>query len=301
MATSVIFLLGPTASGKTDLAMHWAERYPIEIISVDSAMIYRGMDIGTAKPSLAEQARVPHHLIDICDPAERYSVAQFCQQVQQLIPEILARERIPVLVGGTMLYYRALLYGLSELPAADPVIRAELLRRAQQEGWASLHASLEAIDPVSYAKISPNDTQRIQRALEVYQQTGRPISADWAQADIQFEWPFRLCGLMPASREALHAKIALRFQQMLEQGFVEEVEHLFQLGDLDLSLPAMRCVGYRQVWQMLQGECTYTEMSDRAVAATRQLAKRQLTWLRHWPTDIHWVSEDAPDLGVFTF
>ncbi len=291
----VIFLMGPTASGKSHLAMQWAQKYPIEIISVDSAMVYRGMDIGTAKPSLAERQRVPHHLIDVCDPADRYSVAMFCQAAQEAIEQILARDRIPLLVGGTMLYHRALLYGLSTLPPANSEIREEINQQARQLGWPALHQKLKQIDPISYQKILPQDAQRIQRALEIYQLTGQPISSYWQQDKPIVNWPFKLLAIVPEARHILHQRIAARFNQMLSLGLVNEVERLYQRSDLHVDLPAIRCVGYRQIWQMLAGQCSYEQMVDKAVAATRQLAKRQLTWLRHWPDKIICLAPDTAE------
>lgn len=291
----VIFLMGPTASGKSDLAMRWAEEYPVDIISVDSAMVYRGMDIGTAKPSLAERQKVPHHLIDICDPAQSYSVAMFCQDAGQAIENTLANNRIPLLVGGTMLYHRALLFGLSKLPSADEAIRAAIALQAKQLGWPALHQQLAEIDPISYQKISPHDAQRIQRALEVYQLTGRPISDYWQQNVPTIKWPFKLLATSPKDRLVLHQRIAKRFEKMLSLGLIDEVRLLYNRADLHLDLPSMRSVGYRQVWQMLAGQTSYDQMVEHAMAATRQLAKRQLTWLRHWPVEITWLDSNATE------
>lgn len=276
-----VFLMGPTASGKSALAVQISERLNGEIISVDSALVYRGMDIGAAKPTLEERRGIPHHLIDILDPAESFSTAQFRVSALQLMDDITRRGKLPVLVGGTMLYFNALFHGLSQLPAADPEIRGKLDREAAQWGWKALHERLAAIDPEAAARIHRNDPQRIQRALEVYLLTGTPISAFFKQqpaADI----PCRKIKLIvaPAERQQLHEIIALRFQSMLEQGLIEEVRALFERSDLNVTMPSLRAVGYRQVWAYLAGEYDYAAMGDKAVAATRQLAKRQFTWLR---------------------
>lgn len=274
----LIALVGPTASGKSGLAMALAERWPLEIISVDSALVYRGMDIGTAKPAAAERARVPHHLIDILDPAQAYSAAQFVADVTRLVPQICARGRVPLLVGGTMLYVRALQQGLDPLPPADATVRAELDARARALGWPALHAELARVDPITAARLAPNDAQRVQRALEVWHLCGRPLSSLHGQQP--GAWPdLRLVGLVPASRTWLHDRIARRLDEMVAAGFLDEVAALRARGDLNPNLPSMRCVGYRQAWEALDsGEIRTWQM--RAVAATRQLAKRQLTWLR---------------------
>jgi tRNA dimethylallyltransferase len=294
----IVCLLGPTASGKTAAALALAQDTPLEIISVDSALVYREMDIGTAKPSAAELAAVPHHLIDIIDPRDAYSAAQFRDDTLRLVDEIAARGRRPLLVGGTMLYYKALTQGLSPLPSADPAVRARLDEDAARDGWPAMHARLARIDPVTAARLAPNDSQRIQRALEIHELTGKPMSqwlAEQAQAP-QDAHPhtFAPVALEPGDRSILHARIAERFQVMLAAGFVEEVERLRARGDLDPSLPSMRCVGYRQVWEYLDGETDYDTMRDKGIFATRQLCKRQLTWLRSMP-ERHVVDCTAPD------
>lgn len=277
----VIFLMGPTASGKTDLAVELVDELPCDIVSVDSVMIYRGLDIGSAKPDADILARAPHRLIDICDPGEVFSASQFRQRALEEINAILARGRIPLLVGGTMLYFRALEQGLSPLPSANPALRQRLEQEARDQGWAALHQRLQAVDPASAARIHANDPQRIQRALEVFELTGEPLSAffEAAQAD---ELPFQVIKLAIASqdRSQLHERIAARFNGMLEQGLVEEVRGLYERGDLTPELPAIRAVGYRQVWKYLADEWDYDSMRERGIIATRQLAKRQFTWLR---------------------
>ncbi len=292
----VILLMGPTASGKTDLAMALRERLPVELISVDSAMVYRGMDIGTAKPNAEELARAPHRLIDICDPAEVYSAARFRTDALREMAEIVDAGRIPLLVGGTMLYYRALQYGLSEMPRADPVVRQRLERQLSSEGLRALHERLAVVDPVAAQRIHPNDPQRTLRALEVWELSGRPLSE--LQAAAGSPMPYRAIKLVrsPASRARLHERIDQRFLAMLENGFVEEVEQLVARGDLDPDLPSMRSVGYRQVWGWLRGEFDRDEMIGRGQAATRQLAKRQMTWLRS-EKSCHWLDEDGDVVG----
>ncbi|HWP17873.1 MAG TPA: tRNA (adenosine(37)-N6)-dimethylallyltransferase MiaA [Burkholderiaceae bacterium] len=278
-----VCLAGPTASGKTAAALAFAARVPVEIVSVDSALVYRGMDIGTAKPTLAERDLVPHHLIDIIDPTEAYSAAQFVADAKRLVEEIRARGRLPVLVGGTMLYFKALLEGIDELPAADAAVRAEIDLQAARNGWPWLHAELARLDPATAQRLAPNDAQRIQRALEVYRLTGRPISSFHTGPERRGELPAPLVSLEPADRQWLHTRIAQRLHRMLEDGLVDEVRSLRARGDLSLALPSMRCVGYRQVWEMLDGAYDLDELPARAIAATRQLAKRQLTWLRAMP------------------
>jgi tRNA dimethylallyltransferase len=287
-----ILLMGPTASGKTELAIALRERLPVELISVDSAMVYRGMDIGTAKPSAAELARAPHRLIDICDPAESYSAARFRDDALRAMHEITAAGRIPLLVGGTMLYYRALQYGLSDLPQADPAIRARLERELRASGLPALHARLGVVDPVAAGRIHRNDPQRTLRALEVWESTGRRLSA--LQEGAGEAMPYRAIKLVrcPDSRTVLHQRINQRFLAMLQHGFVEEVEGLVARGDLVPEMPSMRSVGYRQVWAWLRGEFGREEMVERGQAATRQLAKRQMTWLRS-ETGCHWLDESA--------
>ncbi|MDO5288632.1 MAG: tRNA (adenosine(37)-N6)-dimethylallyltransferase MiaA [Pseudomonadota bacterium] len=284
---ALICLAGPTASGKSAVALALAELAPVEIISVDSALVYRGMDIGTAKPTAAERAAVSHHLIDIRDPAQAYSAAEFARDAPPLIHAIRARGRLPVLVGGTMLYFKALLEGLSDMPAANPVVRQQLEARAAREGWPALHAELARIDPVTAARLAPADSQRIQRALEVWQLTGQPLSALQQSKKIA-QNPFQssantLFSLEPVDRAWLHARIAQRFDAMLADGLVDEVAALRARGDLSPDLPSMRSVGYRQVWETLDGLHPQASLRERGVAATRQLAKRQLTWLRSMP------------------
>lgn len=281
----IVCLMGPTASGKTDLAVSLLESLPLDIISVDSVMVYRGMDIGSAKPDAETLAVAPHRLIDICDPAESYSAARFRDDALREVAEIRAQGRIPLLVGGTMLYFRALLYGLSLLPSADAETRARLEAEAEAEGWASLHRRLAEVDPAAAARIHPNDPQRIQRALEVYELTGTPLSElqRTQQADQPLACPVIKLAVAPADRTILHERIARRFEGMLQIGLIEEVERLRQRGDLHLDMPALRAVGYRQVWEFLAGSLNYTEMMERGIIATRQLAKRQFTWLRSEP------------------
>lgn len=276
-----VLLMGPTASGKTALSIDLAEALNGEIISVDSALVYRGMDIGTAKPTQTERRGIPHHLIDILDPLDAFSAGQFCRHALHLIQEIHGRGKVPILSGGTMLYFHSLLQGIAELPDADASIRNQLDQEAEQRGWAALHQELAEVDPEAASRIHPNDPQRIQRALEVYRSTGRTQS-DWLSDQQKITLPFhpvRLV-LMPAHRSELHQTIADRFDQMLASGLVEEARGLYQRGDLSPQLPAIRAVGYRQVWRFLEGEWDYDTMRDKAIIATRQLAKRQYTWLR---------------------
>jgi tRNA dimethylallyltransferase len=273
-------LLGPTASGKSRLAMQLAGRLPIEIVSVDSAQVYRGLDIGTAKPSPAERKRVPHHLVDLLDPDEIYSAGRFRADAIAAVQDILARGRVPLLVGGTMLYYRTLVSGLDDLPQADRALREAIERQAAERGWPALHAELARVDPAAAARIGPNDARRIQRALEVSRLTGKPISAQ--QSGRAAELPFALRGfaIVPQDRAVLHRRIAERFDAMLEAGLVDEVKALKKRFKLNAELPSMRAAGYRQVWAHLEGEYGLAELRDKAIAATRQLAKRQVTWLR---------------------
>ena len=297
-----IFLMGPTASGKTDLALQLVRELPCEIISVDSALIYRGMDIGSAKPSPEILQAYPHHLVDILDPAESYSAAQFRIDALAAMAAITAQGRIPLLVGGTMLYYKALTEGLASMPAAEPKVRAALELQAETEGWDALHAQLQRIDPVSAQRIHPNDPQRILRALEVWHVSGQSMTQLRArqqqkkQASTEPELPYNVVtfAIAPQQRSVLHERIAQRFQQMLEQGFIAEVQALQQRGDLHADLPALRAVGYRQAWAYLQGELTYKQMVERGIIATRQLAKRQFTWLRSWP-NVEWLDSLASD------
>lgn len=278
---TIIFIMGPTAAGKTDLAVECVERFDCELISVDSALVYREMNIGTAKPDAETLRRAPHKLIDIIDPSEAYSAANFREDALGEIQSSLARGKTPVLVGGTMLYYKALQEGLSQLPAADEAIRAQLDADAQQVGWQAMHDRLLKIDPVSAARIHPNDPQRIQRALEVYEISGKTLTDFWRTQESQ-ALPYNVLKIafFPENRDLLKQRIALRFHQMLELGFIDEVESLRNRGDLNLDMPSMRCVGYRQVWEFLEGLTTREQMIEKAIIATRQLAKRQLTWLR---------------------
>jgi len=294
MKPQAVCLAGPTAAGKTAVALALARLRPVEIISVDSALVYRGLDIATAKPTAAERAAVPHHLIDLLDPAEAYSAARFAADASQLIDQITARGRLPLLVGGTMLYFKALREGLHAMPEADPATRAAIDQRAAALGWPALHAELAAADPATAARLAPNDSQRIQRALEVWMTTGRSLSAwhaDAAAPSLHSALP--LVSLEPSSRAWLHARIAERFDAMLAAGLLDEVRALRARGDLHAGLPAVRCVGVRQAWAALEtGQLE--GLRDAGIAATRQLAKRQLTWLRSVP-DRHVVACDAPD------
>jgi len=277
----VIFLMGPTAAGKTDIAVQLVETLPCEIISVDSALVYRGMDIGTAKPDIETLARAPHRLINICEPTEAYSAARFRSDAMLAIEEIIAAGKIPLLVGGTMLYYRALSEGLSPLPSADEAVRGALEADAERVGWDAMHARLAQIDPVSAARIHKNDPQRIQRALEVYEITGRSMTALTSDDEREpFPYSIKKLVVAPPERAALHRRIECRFEQMMAQGFLDEVAGLFAREDLHAGLPAIRSVGYRQLWMHLAGELTLEEAVERGIIATRQLAKRQMTWLR---------------------
>jgi len=291
-----IFIMGPTASGKTDLAISLMSHLPIELVSVDSGQIYRDMNIGTAKPDAETQARAPHRLIDIRDPSERYSAAEFRDDALREMKEITAAGNIPVLVGGTMLYFRALEYGLSPLPVADPIVRAELESQAINIGWTGMHEKLAVIDPVAAARIHRNDPQRIQRALEVHAITGRTMT-DLYAADTEYSFPYQpiKLAIAPNERKVLHERIAQRFDIMLELGFVKEVEALYQRGDLNLDMPSVRTVGYRQFWPYISGDYSLSEATEKAVIATRQLAKRQLTWMRGDETFERFDSL-APDL-----
>lgn len=293
---TAVFIMGPTASGKTDLAIELVKHYPFEIISVDSALIYKDMNIGTAKPTKEELAVAPHHLIDFLDPAQSYSTAAFRADALQVMADIHARNKIPLLVGGTMLYHRSLLYGLSELPRADEAIRAKLQAEAEVHGAEFMHQKLTAIDPQAAKKIHPNDPQRVQRALEVYEITGKSMTQ--LQQENRAEalpWDTYKIIIAPESRDLLRERIAMRFKQMIEQGFIEEVQGLFKRGDLDLSLPSMRAVGYRQVWEYLQGKMNKEQMIERGITITRQFAKRQMTWLRR-EEDALWIATEADDI-----
>jgi tRNA dimethylallyltransferase len=280
-ARPAILLMGPTASGKSALALELAEAFPVEIVSVDSAQVYRGMDVGTAKPTAAERAAVPHHLLDIVDPTERYSAARFASDATRAIAAIEGRGRIPLLVGGTMLYFRALTHGLSMLPQADPEVRAAIDARATAVGWAALHRELAAIDPPTAARLDPNDRQRIQRALEVHAVTGRPLSAHFGDREPgSGSGRYVSIALVPSDRAVLHRRIADRFDTMLAEGLVDELRGLRSRFALTPDLPSMRAVGYRQAWQHLDALIDAAALRDRGIFATRQLAKRQLTWLR---------------------
>jgi tRNA dimethylallyltransferase len=281
-----IALAGPTASGKTAAALAVAQRFDVEVISVDSALVYRGMDVGTAKPTAAEQAAVSHHLIDIRDPAQAYSAAEFVRDASALVRDIHARGKLPLLVGGTMLYFKALADGLDDMPPADAMVRAELTQEASEIGWPAMHAQLANVDPVTAQRLAPADSQRVQRALEVFRITGLPLSHFHAAAATRMQERQAnrlLISLEPTERAWLHVRIAQRFDTMLAQGFVDEVRALRARGDLHIDLPSMRCVGYRQAWEALDGLWPMVELRDKGVFATRQLAKRQITWLRSMP------------------
>jgi tRNA dimethylallyltransferase len=287
-----VLLMGPTASGKTALAATLARGIPAEIVSVDSALVYRGMDIGTAKPSPELRAELPHHLIDLLDPAEAYSAGRFRADALAAMDAIRRRGRLPILVGGTMLYFRALQRGLARLPAADPALRAEIDAEAARRGWPALHAELARVDPLAGARIQPRDPQRIQRALEVWRLTGTPLSTLQAAGDAApHGWHFLKLAVAPASRGALHQAIEARFREMLAAGFLAEVEELYARGDLHAGLPAIRAVGYRQLWGCLEGEYPFEQAVRAGIAATRRLAKRQMTWLRAEP-GLRWL--DGP-------
>jgi tRNA dimethylallyltransferase len=292
MPTKVLSIVGPTGVGKSNLALWLARQYKdlgrvIEIISMDSALVYKGMDIGTAKPSKAEQTEVAHHLIDILDPSQNYSAAQFASDAKELISDIKQRGNIPLIVGGTMLYWRAWVYGFSNLPAANPEVRAQLDREAAEIGWPAMHAKLAILDPASAKRLQPNDSQRVQRALEVFALTGRPLSDLFEETpslagrkqEPTPDW-VEVISLEPSDRKTLHTRLEQRFDQMLESKFIEEVEQLRNRGDLHTNLPAIRSVGYRQVWEYLAGDIDFETMKEKAYAATRQLSKRQMTWLR---------------------
>ncbi len=286
---TAIFLMGPTASGKTDLAIQLYQNLPVEIISVDSALIYKEMDIGTAKPSKEELALAPHRLIDILDPAESYSAMNFREDALREMADITAQGKIPLLVGGTMLYYKALIDGLSPLPNADEKVRSEIEEKAAQVGWPALHKELEIIDPISAARINPNDSQRINRALEVFYITGKSLTELTEQKGETLPYQVLQFAIAPEDRTILHERIELRFKKMMDLGFKAEVEKLFARPDLHLDLPSIRCVGYRQMWEHLQGQYDLDEAIYRGICATRQLAKRQITWLRGWKTPITWL------------
>lgn len=294
---AALFLMGPTASGKTALAIELRQHLPVEIISVDSALIYKGMDIGTAKPDAAELALAPHRLIDILDPSVAYSAADFRRDALAAMHEITAQGKIPLLVGGTMMYFKALLEGLSPLPSADPEIRAQIETRAAQEGWQVLHDELSRIDPVAGARIHPNDPQRLCRALEVYYISGKTMTELTETAGENLPFNAYQFAIAPADRKILHQRIEMRFQMMLKAGFEDEVRALYQRGDLHPDLPSIRCVGYRQMWSYLAGEISYDDMVYRGICATRQLAKRQMTWLRGWE-GVQWLDSEQPEQSL---
>jgi tRNA dimethylallyltransferase len=291
---AAVLLMGPTASGKTALSVAMAQAMNAEIISVDSALVFKAMDIGTAKPTEAERGGIVHHLIDILDPSEAFSTGQFRNRALELMADITARGKLPILVGGTMLYFSALTQGLAQLPEADPEIRQRLDQQLQETGKQAMHERLAAVDPVAAARIHMNDPQRVQRALEVYEISGKPLTS-FFQADEGEDLPYAYTKIIiePKQRHSLHDKIAERFKLMLAQGLIDEVEALRQRGDLDESMPSIRCVGYRQVWSYLQGEYDFAEMQEKGIVATRQLAKRQLTWLRKEQPDLRLFSEDG--------
>lgn len=293
---AVITIYGPTAAGKTALSLGLCEKLDCEIISVDSALIYRGMDIGTAKPTPKEQAKVPHHLIDICDPSETYSAADFQRDALRLIEDIQARGKVPLLVGGTMLYFKALLEGLSQLPESDASVRQKLTQEMEASGLAALHGRLKTVDPVSAERIHPNDPQRTLRALEVYEVSGKTLTELTKERFGQLNKPVYQFAIAPKERSVLHQRIEQRFDKMLSEPFEDEVRKLFERGDLHEDLPSIRSVGYRQMWQYLNGELSYEEMRERGIIATRQLAKRQLTWLNGWP-GVTWLETDDPQMN----
>lgn len=284
----IICLMGPTASGKTALAVELVQQFPLEIVSVDSAMVYREMDIGTAKPTVDILRIAPHRLIDIKDPVDPYSAALFCEDAITEIKNIYAMKKIPLLVGGTMLYFHALQTGLSQLPSADEKIRQQIFEEAQAKGWPFLHDQLQKVDPQLASRIHPHDAQRISRGLEVFQLTGIALSQWQDKKQKSEDFKFYNFAIAPEDRSILHKRIETRFKEMLEKGFIEEVEKLYKRDDLSLSSPSMKSVGYRQVWQYLAGNLTHVEMVEKGIIATRQLAKRQLTWLRGWK-DLEWT------------
>lgn len=295
---TAIFLMGPTASGKTDLAIQLRQQLPVEVISVDSALIYKGMDIGTAKPNAEELALAPHRLIDILDPAESYSAMNFREDALREMADITAQGKIPLLVGGTMLYYKALLEGLSPLPNADEKVRSEIEQKAEMQGWAELHKELANIDPISAQRINPNDSQRIGRALEVFYLTGKNLTELTEQKSEPLPYNILQFAIAPEDRSILHQRIELRFEKMMKQGFLEEVQQLYARSDLHLNLPSIRCVGYRQMWEHLQGDYDLEEAVYRGICATRQLAKRQITWLRGWKTEVQWLDSLKSEQNV---
>ncbi|MGR5066364.1 tRNA (adenosine(37)-N6)-dimethylallyltransferase MiaA [Photobacterium sp. DNB22_13_2] len=294
-----IFLMGPTASGKTDLAIRLRQQLPVELISVDSALIYKNMDIGTAKPDADELAQAPHRLIDIRDPAQSYSAADFRADALKEMADIVAQGRIPLLVGGTMLYYKALLEGLSPLPAAEPVIRAQIEQEAAEKGWQAMHEELVRIDPVSGARIHPNDPQRLSRALEVFRISGKTLTELTKTQGDTLPYRVHQFAITPTDRAVLHRRIEQRFEKMIDAGFEQEVRALYERDDLHPDLPSIRCVGYRQMWEYLDGQCSLDEAVFRGICATRQLAKRQITWLRSWK-DLTWLDSSDPELALQT-
>lgn len=292
----IIFIMGPTASGKTDLAIALKDHLPVELINVDSTQVYRQMDIGSAKPDAETLIKAPHRLISFRDPSEPYSAAEFREDARREISEITEQGKIPLLVGGTMLYFKILLEGLASMPEADETIRHEIEEQAKASGWPSLHRELEKVDPETAAQLHPNHSQRIQRALEVYRVTGIPISRlrqkhQESKKTLHDEYRIWQLALIPQNRALLHQRIEQRFRDMIERGFLEEVEALYRRGDLNTSLPSIRSVGYRQLWQYFEGKCTLDDAIENGIAATRKLAKRQITWLRKWP-DCHKVFVD---------
>lgn len=290
---AAVFIMGPTASGKTDLAIELVKHYPFEIISVDSALVYKDMNIGTAKPTKEELAIAPHHLIDFLDPAQAYSTASFRADALKVMEDIHARNKIPLLVGGTMLYHRSLLYGLSELPKADEAIRNKLDAEAKLNGAEFMHQKLMVVDPTAAKRIHPNDPQRVQRALEVYEISGKSMTELQKESLAEaLPWDTYKIIVSPKSRDLLRERIAIRFNNMIEQGFIEEVQKLFEREDLDLSLPSMRAVGYRQVWEFLEGKMSKEQMIERGITITRQFAKRQMTWLRREEEALWLATED---------
>lgn len=294
-----LFLMGPTASGKTDLAIRLRQKFPVEIISVDSALIYKGMDIGTAKPDQHELALAPHRLIDILDPSEAYSAADFRRDALREMNDIVAQGRIPLLVGGTMLYYKALLEGLSPLPAADPDIRQQIEHEAEQHGWMALHDQLRQIDPVSAERIHPNDPQRLSRALEVYRISGKTLTELTQTKGEALPFRVKQFAIAPKERAELHRRIELRFEKMIDAGFEQEMRSLYAREDLHPDLPSIRCVGYRQMWDYLDGKCSQEEAIFRGICATRQLAKRQITWLRSWD-NLTWLDSENIEQALET-
>ncbi|KKC97932.1 MULTISPECIES: tRNA (adenosine(37)-N6)-dimethylallyltransferase MiaA [Photobacterium] len=294
-----IFLMGPTASGKTDLAIRLRQQLPVELISVDSALIYRDMDIGTAKPDAAELAQAPHRLIDIRDPSQSYSAADFREDALKEMADIVAAGRIPLLVGGTMLYFKALLEGLSPLPQADPAIRAEIEQQAREQGWQALHQELQQIDPVSATRIHPNDPQRLSRALEVFRISGKTLTELTQTQGETLPYQVHQFAITPMDRAILHQRIEQRFDKMIKAGFEQEVRALYERGDLHPDLPSVRCVGYRQMWDYFDGNCTLDEAVFRGICATRQLAKRQITWLRSWKA-LTWLDSSDVEKALQT-